>query len=201
MDEVFVSLYGGYATKLLRLQLDMIQALDRHRRGNQQTVEVRHVHIYPGAQAGERRGCKMSCEADTHTSEPLPLREAPRRGAKTRSGKRCRSPQLAANSGAGCMAVPEARAALAAIGTAATQKSTRQRFINKSCFREDFARGEGGHSQATHTDQLCNARHGNGRRRLVPTGGPFAIHPCRIMAALHQSVQRVPTYVSSLRRK
>jgi hypothetical protein len=35
MDEVFVSLYGGYTTKLLRLQLDMIQALDRHRRGNQ----------------------------------------------------------------------------------------------------------------------------------------------------------------------
>jgi hypothetical protein len=50
MDEVFIGLYGGYATKLLRLQLDMIQALDRHRRGNQQTVEVRHVHIYPGAQ-------------------------------------------------------------------------------------------------------------------------------------------------------
>ena len=42
-------------------------------------------------------------------------------------------PRLAANSGAGCMAVPEARAALAAIGTetigtAATQKSTRQSF-------------------------------------------------------------------------
>jgi hypothetical protein len=50
MDEALVSLYGGYATKLLRLQLDMIQALDRHRRGNQQTVEVRHVYIYPGAQ-------------------------------------------------------------------------------------------------------------------------------------------------------
>jgi hypothetical protein len=47
-SKVFISLYGGYATKLLRLQLDMIQALDRHRRGNQQTVEVRHVHIYPG---------------------------------------------------------------------------------------------------------------------------------------------------------
>ena len=36
----------------------------------------------------------MSCEADTHTSEPLPLREAPRCGAKTRSGKRCRSPAV-----------------------------------------------------------------------------------------------------------
>jgi hypothetical protein len=28
----------------------MIKALDKHRRGNQQTVEVRHVHIDPGAQ-------------------------------------------------------------------------------------------------------------------------------------------------------
>jgi hypothetical protein len=50
MDEIFIDVYGGYATKLLRLQLDMIQTLDRHRRGNKQTVEVRHVHIHPGAQ-------------------------------------------------------------------------------------------------------------------------------------------------------
>jgi hypothetical protein len=42
----------------------MIHALDRHRRGNKQTVEVRHVHIHSGAQgvvgivnaAGERVG-------------------------------------------------------------------------------------------------------------------------------------------------
>jgi hypothetical protein len=50
MDETFIAVYGGYATKLLRLQLDMIQTLDRHRRGNSQTVEVRHVHIHSGAQ-------------------------------------------------------------------------------------------------------------------------------------------------------
>lgn len=50
LDEIHISVYGNYAIKLLRLQLDMIHALDRHRRGNQQTVEVRHVHIYPGAQ-------------------------------------------------------------------------------------------------------------------------------------------------------
>jgi hypothetical protein len=36
----------------------------------------------------------MSCEAETHTSEPLPLREAPRCGANTRSGKQCRSPAV-----------------------------------------------------------------------------------------------------------
>jgi hypothetical protein len=50
LDEIYIDVYGGYATKLLRLQLDTIQALDRHRRGNKQTVEVRHVHIHAGAQ-------------------------------------------------------------------------------------------------------------------------------------------------------
>jgi len=50
LDETFIGVYGGYATRLLRLQLELIQALDRHRRGNKQTVEVRHVHIHSGAQ-------------------------------------------------------------------------------------------------------------------------------------------------------
>jgi hypothetical protein len=50
MTEDYIDVYGSYATKLLKLQLDFIQGLDRHRRGNNQTVEVRHVHIYPGAQ-------------------------------------------------------------------------------------------------------------------------------------------------------
>ena len=42
--------YGGYAIKLLRLQNEMIQTFDRYRRGNKQTVEVRHVHIHSGGQ-------------------------------------------------------------------------------------------------------------------------------------------------------
>jgi hypothetical protein len=50
LDEVFIGVYGNYAVKLLRLQLDMIHALDRHRRGNKQTVEVRHVNIHSGGQ-------------------------------------------------------------------------------------------------------------------------------------------------------
>jgi hypothetical protein len=50
LDETFIGVYGGYATRLLRLQLDLIQALDKHRRGHNQTVEVRHVHIHPGGQ-------------------------------------------------------------------------------------------------------------------------------------------------------
>lgn len=51
MSEEFIDVYGGYAIKLLRLQADLLQALDRHRRGNRQTVEVHHVHLYPGSQA------------------------------------------------------------------------------------------------------------------------------------------------------
>ena len=49
MDEIYIGVYGGYATKLLRLQIELIHALDRQQRGNKQTVEVRHVHIHPGA--------------------------------------------------------------------------------------------------------------------------------------------------------
>jgi len=64
MDEIYIDVYGGYATKLFRLQLEMIQAFDRHQGGNKQTMEVRHVHIHAGGQgvvgivnaAGEREG-------------------------------------------------------------------------------------------------------------------------------------------------
>jgi hypothetical protein len=64
LDEIYIGVYGNFALKLLRLQLDMIHALDRHRRGNTQTVEVRHVHIHSGAHgmvgivnaAGEQEG-------------------------------------------------------------------------------------------------------------------------------------------------
>ena len=50
LEEAYIGVYGGYGTGLLRLQLELIQALDRHRRGHKQTVEVRHVHIHAGAQ-------------------------------------------------------------------------------------------------------------------------------------------------------
>lgn len=64
MTEDYIDVYGSYAIKLLRLQNELIQTFDRYRRGNKQTVEVRHVHIHSGAQgmvgivnqAGEREG-------------------------------------------------------------------------------------------------------------------------------------------------
>jgi hypothetical protein len=50
MTEDYIRTYGPYANRLLRLQLDLIHALDRHRRGHKQTVEVKHVHIHSGGQ-------------------------------------------------------------------------------------------------------------------------------------------------------
>jgi hypothetical protein len=50
MTEDYINVYGSYAIKLLRLQNEMIQTFDRYRRGNKQTVEVRHVHIHSGGQ-------------------------------------------------------------------------------------------------------------------------------------------------------
>src|SRR3984893_10645520 len=50
MTQDFIDIYGNYAIKLLRLQGEMIQTFERYRRGNKQTVEVRHVHIHSGGQ-------------------------------------------------------------------------------------------------------------------------------------------------------
>jgi hypothetical protein len=50
MAEDFIDVYGSYALKLLRLQTELIAAFERLRRGNKQTVEVRHVHIHSGGQ-------------------------------------------------------------------------------------------------------------------------------------------------------
>jgi hypothetical protein len=50
MTEDYIDVYGGYAIKLLKLQNELIHTLDRHRRGNTQTVEIRHLHFHPGAQ-------------------------------------------------------------------------------------------------------------------------------------------------------
>jgi hypothetical protein len=41
---------GGNAIRLIKLELELIQALDQHRRGNKQTVRVEHVHLHAGAQ-------------------------------------------------------------------------------------------------------------------------------------------------------
>jgi hypothetical protein len=50
MTEDYIDVYGGYAIKLLKLQAELLQAFDRHRRGPKQTVQARDVHIHSGAQ-------------------------------------------------------------------------------------------------------------------------------------------------------
>ncbi|MGY3698946.1 hypothetical protein ACVIGA_009088 [Bradyrhizobium sp. USDA 3240] len=48
LGEENIAVYGGYANRLIRLQTDLLQAFDRHRRGNTQTINVHHVDIHPG---------------------------------------------------------------------------------------------------------------------------------------------------------
>src|SRR5262249_31307484 len=50
LEEAYITVLGGYGTRLLRLQLELIQALDKHRRAHKQTVQARNVHIHSGAQ-------------------------------------------------------------------------------------------------------------------------------------------------------
>jgi len=50
LGEENVAVYGGYANKLIKLQNDLLQTLDRRRRGNSQSIVVKHVHIHTGAQ-------------------------------------------------------------------------------------------------------------------------------------------------------
>jgi hypothetical protein len=50
-QDTYIDVWGGHAIRLIKLELELIQALDQHRRGNKQTVRVEHVHIDAGAQA------------------------------------------------------------------------------------------------------------------------------------------------------
>jgi hypothetical protein len=65
LSEENIAVYGGYANKLIKLQNDLLQTLDRRRKGNSQSIEVKHVHIHAGGQGvigivnheeGQRRG-------------------------------------------------------------------------------------------------------------------------------------------------
>jgi hypothetical protein len=65
LGEENIAVYGTFAVKLVRLQNEMIETINRHRRGNSQSIVVKHVHIHPGAQGvvgivnhdeGQKRG-------------------------------------------------------------------------------------------------------------------------------------------------
>src|ERR1035437_3569863 len=50
LGEENIAVYGTFAVKLVRLQNELIETINRHRRGNSQSIVVKHVHIHPGAQ-------------------------------------------------------------------------------------------------------------------------------------------------------
>ncbi len=50
LGEENIAVYGTFAVKLLRLQNELIETINRHRRGNSQSIVVKHVHIHPSAQ-------------------------------------------------------------------------------------------------------------------------------------------------------
>ena len=50
LGEENIAVYGGYANRLLKLQNELIETINRHRRGNSQTVNV--VHIQQGDRGG-----------------------------------------------------------------------------------------------------------------------------------------------------
>src|SRR6478672_13705097 len=50
LGEENIAVYGGYTNRLLKLQGELLKTLDRRRKGNSQSIEVKHVHIHAGGQ-------------------------------------------------------------------------------------------------------------------------------------------------------
>jgi hypothetical protein len=50
LGEENIAVYGAYANRLLKLQGELLKTLDRRRKGNSQSIEVKHVHIHAGGQ-------------------------------------------------------------------------------------------------------------------------------------------------------
>jgi hypothetical protein len=89
LDETFIGVYGGYATRLLRLQLELIQALAFRCPGS-----GRHHQCREGRQPSGG-GRELMDDPMHPTTEPEVLHNATRCGARTRAGKPCRSPSVA----------------------------------------------------------------------------------------------------------
>ena len=84
------------ANKLSRTYTTLLEALNRHRGKGQQKVTVEHVHVHEGGQAivGNVEG--VGCGPNRRNNPMrLHMHRAKRCGARTRSGKPCRSPAMA----------------------------------------------------------------------------------------------------------
>ena len=49
-QDTCIDVWGGNAIRLIKIEVELIQALDKHRRSNKQTVRVEHVHFHAAAQ-------------------------------------------------------------------------------------------------------------------------------------------------------
>ena len=85
--------------KLLRTFAAQVEVLQRHRGKGQQHIRVEHVDVHAGGQAivgavtaGE--GGKEKSDEQVLHHQKLPMNRAPQCGARTRSGKPCRSPAV-----------------------------------------------------------------------------------------------------------
>ena len=85
------------ANKLSRTHATLLEALNRHRGKGQQQVRVEHVHVHEGGQATvgnvETTGGGVSKENKENPMH-LPMHQARRCLARTRSGSPCASPAM-----------------------------------------------------------------------------------------------------------
>ena len=94
---------GNLTNKFMRTYTMQIEALARKRRKGEQNIRVEHVHVYSGGQAivgsvshrGGRGAEKMSSKpmnARRQNRQPVQFQIVRQCGARTKSGKSCRSP-------------------------------------------------------------------------------------------------------------
>jgi hypothetical protein len=65
LGEENIAVYGGYANKLIKLQNDLLQTLDRRRRGNSQSIVVKHPNRFSRSRVDLAR---RSSRVTTNTS-------------------------------------------------------------------------------------------------------------------------------------
>jgi hypothetical protein len=87
------------ANKLSRTFAVLLDALNRHRGKGQQKVTVEHVHVHSGGQAvvgmvGHRGVGTPRNRGNNPMQSSLPMHLSRRCGARTRSGRPCRSPAM-----------------------------------------------------------------------------------------------------------
>ncbi|MDB2439173.1 hypothetical protein N9W89_10685 [Hellea sp.] len=98
----FIDLYSKQSIKLMQLFNQQFLALNKYRKGNKQTVVVKHVHIHDGGQAVIDSSVRMPCASEHDrggvvsepSNNPMQTNSTGLCGAKTRSGRSCLNGQM-----------------------------------------------------------------------------------------------------------